>query len=194
MKNIFTTCLLCIIICILYSSCSSDITIVKRHYTKGYYIEVANHSGTVTRSKTGINTLESKQIPPINSLLYTASPPADWLLNQNPLGYGNGNASIKKKMPVNKTTHLPITVVQVQKLSLNDAPDFQEEQSLIQASEYHGGGGERAALSLLWIVILVILILWLLGILSGGFGLGGLINVLLVVALILLILWLLRII
>ncbi|MBK6834313.1 MAG: lmo0937 family membrane protein [Bacteroidetes bacterium] len=49
-------------------------------------------------------------------------------------------------------------------------------------------------LSLLWIVILVLLILWALGLISGGFGLGGFINILLVIALILLILWLLRII
>ncbi|HWY38270.1 MAG TPA: DUF5670 family protein [Bacteroidia bacterium] len=40
----------------------------------------------------------------------------------------------------------------------------------------------------------MILILWAIGFLAGGFGLGGLINLLLLVALILLILWLLRII
>lgn len=50
------------------------------------------------------------------------------------------------------------------------------------------------ALSILWIVILVLIILWLLGWLSGGLGLGGFIHVLAVIALILLILWLLRII
>jgi hypothetical protein len=52
----------------------------------------------------------------------------------------------------------------------------------------------EGALSLIWIVILVLLILWALGLLAGGWGLGGLINILLVIALILLILWLLRII
>jgi len=48
------------------------------------------------------------------------------------------------------------------------------------------------ALSLLWIVIVVLLILWALGLIAGEFG--GLIHLLLVIALILLILWLLRII
>lgn len=47
-------------------------------------------------------------------------------------------------------------------------------------------------LSLLWIIIVVILILWALG-LIGGYG-GSLIHLLLVIALILLILWLLGII
>ncbi len=50
------------------------------------------------------------------------------------------------------------------------------------------------ALSLLWIVIVIILILWLLGYALGGLGLGGAIHILLVIALILLILWLLGII
>jgi hypothetical protein len=52
----------------------------------------------------------------------------------------------------------------------------------------------NAALSLIWIVILVLIILWILGLISGGWGMGAFINVLLVIALILLILWLLRII
>jgi hypothetical protein len=49
-------------------------------------------------------------------------------------------------------------------------------------------------LSLLWIVILVLLIVWAAGLIGGGWGLGGLINILLVIALVLLILWLLRVI
>jgi hypothetical protein len=54
------------------------------------------------------------------------------------------------------------------------------------------GNGDEAR-SLFWIVILVLLILWALGIISGSFGLGILFNLLLLIALILLILWLLRI-
>jgi hypothetical protein len=49
-----------------------------------------------------------------------------------------------------------------------------------------------ADLSLLWIVIIILLVLWVLGLISGNFG--GLIHLLLVIALILLILWLLKII
>jgi hypothetical protein len=52
---------------------------------------------------------------------------------------------------------------------------------------------DRDGLSLFWVVILVIIILWAIGFFAG-WGTGGLINLLLVVALILLILWLLRII
>lgn len=48
-------------------------------------------------------------------------------------------------------------------------------------------------LSLFWVIILILLIFWAIGLASGGFGMGGLINVLLVIALILLILWLLQV-
>jgi hypothetical protein len=45
-------------------------------------------------------------------------------------------------------------------------------------------------MSLLWIIVIVILILWLLGLFA--FPLGGLINLLLVVVLILAIIWLVQ--
>ena len=48
--------------------------------------------------------------------------------------------------------------------------------------------------SLFWIVITIIAILYLIALVSGGWGLGGAIHVLLVIALVLFILWLLRII
>src|SRR3990167_5281695 len=65
-----------------------------------------------------------------------------------------------------------------------------DDQSAQSGSAVHDGDG----LSLFGIIILIILILWLVGAISGGWGLGGLIHILLVIALILLILWLLRII
>ncbi|MES2555485.1 MAG: DUF5670 family protein [Bacteroidota bacterium] len=65
-----------------------------------------------------------------------------------------------------------------------------DDQSAQSGSAAHDGEG----LSLFGIIILIILILWLVGAISGGWGLGGLIHILLVIALILLILWLLHII
>lgn len=52
-------------------------------------------------------------------------------------------------------------------------------------------GSDDDGLSLFWIIILIVLILWLLGFISGNFG--GIINLLLIIALILLILWLLKV-
>lgn len=52
----------------------------------------------------------------------------------------------------------------------------------------------RSDLSLLWIVIVIVLIIWLVGWSLGGFGLGSFIHILAIIVLILLILWLLKII
>tara|TARA_R100000951_G_scaffold109952_1_gene107614 strand:+ start:775 stop:1419 length:645 start_codon:yes stop_codon:yes gene_type:complete len=66
------------------------------------------------------------------------------------------------------------------------------KESVTNSNLTKASAQSESALSLFWIVILVILILWLLGYLGGV--IGNLIHLLLVVALILLILWLLRII
>lgn len=77
--------------------------------------------------------------------------------------------------------------------SISETPVLEKAQTVADNIGDGDRGAERDALSLLWIVIVVILILWLIGIIAGGFGLGGLINLLLLIALILFILWLLRI-
>lgn len=62
----------------------------------------------------------------------------------------------------------------------------------LKSSLYPSPNPVTSDLSLLWIVIIVLIVLWALGLIAGNFG--GLIHLLLVIALILLILWLLRII
>jgi hypothetical protein len=62
----------------------------------------------------------------------------------------------------------------------------------IKSSLFPSPAPASGDLSLLWIVIIILLILWALGLISGNFG--GLVHLLLVIALILLILWLLKII
>ncbi len=93
------------------------------------------------------------------------------------------NKSLKEKQSVSHKARTPIKNIKlIKKLSLKSMKKSTPAPIV----------GE--ALSLLWIVILVLVILWLLGFITGGFGLGGLIHLLLLIALILLILWLLRII
>jgi len=67
-----------------------------------------------------------------------------------------------------------------------------QQEVEVKNSPKHSSGDDKDGLSLFWLIILVVLILWLLGFLIGDFG--ALIHILLVIALILLILWLLRII
>ena len=85
----------------------------------------------------------------------------------------------------------------IQKKEASTAPGFISEKKPAQVfgvpdlkKFVNSQQTERDGLSLFWIIILVILILWALGF---GFGVGDIIHVLLVIALVLLILWLLRI-
>jgi len=195
MKKLLASFVLFVVIGILLSSCSntSELAFNKRHYRSGFFYNVAGKNHTFPNSQVAsIPVKTTQQIPPIVKI-------------ENHVG---ANASIistqKSDMSQNKTQeNIPVIIISNsqkqmvnQTLASTEVPAIQNKQSFSEVSASQGGGGSGAggaALSLLWIIIVVVLILWLIGILAGGFGLGGLINVLLIIALVLLILWLLRI-
>jgi hypothetical protein len=178
------------------SSCGTNGSITKRHYTKGYHI--AHNKGkhkVCYRKERHIKLLIKKQM---NQLVLIPSKEIVKENNSNNAEVVNPitdkstlMASSSKKPVVNKEHR-------TSKNLLKSAPTFkifpskENKRSFFSKRSMVASGGD--GLSLLWIVILVLLILWALGLISGGFGLGGFINILLVIALILLILWLLRII
>ncbi len=192
MKNLLTPAI-CILVCILFSSCGSNLSIVKRHYRSGFYV---NHSKRVKTShlpNEEEKTAEANRAITLHTLPYPAK--------QNIIE-GNFEQESKTRSIIlvtatdNKAQHKGILHRNIQQLpaqttGISKSPAFQNEQTFSAGGDYGSPG--RAALSLFWIVILVILILWLIGIIAGGLGLGGLINILLVIALVLLILWLLRV-
>lgn len=195
MKKLLTTVTSWIVVCIVFSSCSSNISIVKRHYKKGYYIEFAKRTQTAHPLKNEEKkTVQAKRKFPQNSIAYSSKyNTIDEYFNQDTK---TGEiATVARDEKLQRKIILQQTARQLLKQTVNitENPVLQTRQAWSEASEYYDHSSDRAALSLLWIIILVILILWLIGILAGRFGLGGFINILLVIALILLILWLLRI-
>jgi hypothetical protein len=94
-----------------------------------------------------------------------------------------------KKKPF-KTVNNNIILKETKKNKINKAVSLLKPRL---ANKANTASYDVDGLSLFWIVILILLILWAIGLASGGFGIGGLINVLLVIALVLLILWLLQI-
>jgi len=104
-------------------------------------------------------------------------------LNSKTETVANKHQSERTKETFKNDTKKVHSVVENTSSKIKDAVNNSKE-SISQARSESG-------LSLLWIVILVVLILWLLGFLVG---LGDIIHLLLVVALILLILWLLGVI
>src|SRR5580658_3158451 len=163
MKKLLTVGTLCILACILFSSCSSNLTIAKRHYTKGYYIEYANHTQTV-QPKEEEKTTESNRMLSLHSLPCLAKVSTieghfdqeqkTYPIVSVPFRQGMSRKAISPLYAGQITT--PYTTVSY----ASEGPVLQTKQAFTQADEYGGDGGERAALSLLWIVILVILILW----------------------------------
>ena len=200
MKNLIKFSTILITASILFSSCESNLAITKRHYNKGFYIDYTKNSSKEITPKSSGNIAQAPATTTINNL---QSAPKQNNVQVNPIQRIAEKSraalvSMKKMLP--KISLKPVT-----KQNLTNRTDVTEGSSLENTSTINnslrmndsitddGDHGERRALSLLWLVIVVILILWLIGLLAGGFGLGGFINLLLLIALILLILWLLRI-
>lgn len=191
MKKLIPFSLICILAAFTFSSCNSSYTLTKRHYTKGYYVahnngkvKQVNHSRGETNAAPKSSSLATAAVKNLSSEVQlteqiTATAPTK---KQNP------NEKINSQLPLSTSKHK--TVVTNPALSIKPnwlpLPVLQKSDKSIKSSSSDEGR------SLLWILIIVLLVLWALGIISGAFGLGILINVLLVVAVILLILWLLR--
>ena len=177
----------------LFSSCSQKLSLTKRHYTNGYYVEskkrinsegIALNQKYTYKSNLDLKTnliVEHAIAKPIlgsintNKIYHTnidkSTHPSDKLL------YRKNSSSVAKD-------NLSIHNNNLLKFKINDF-GFLNQSLAFSKDETENG------LSLFWIVILILLLLWLFGyiILSGG-----LINLVLALALLLLILWLLRII
>lgn len=192
MKKILILSSLCILASILLSSCGTHLSMTKRHYNKGYYVSNTNNRRAISQpqEKRAIsgNTTPSYYLTPVvadESDLNAYQP------KSLATGQGSFTASTKK-IQHSAVQNKNIQRISPKKMLLSKQATIQNGYDTLKAKKIVSDG-ERNGLSLFWLIILVILILWAVGFLAGGFGLGGLINLLLLVALILLILWLLRI-
>ncbi|TND01982.1 MAG: hypothetical protein FD123_4133 [Bacteroidetes bacterium] len=174
---------------ILFSSCGSNLSIMKRRYNDGYY--VSHGSG---KQKTAVPK-EERKIPFETK---RPSPAAQSQARKKT----TARHTKQNTATAGKTVTTDNTGMKTQKRpQLNPGqsretsvkPVAEVKRILSETKKTKSGSTEREALSLFWIIILVVLIIWAAGLLAGGLGAGGLINVLLVIALILVILWLLRI-
>lgn len=183
MKNKVIIYLICLGGILLAVSCSTRDTIMKRHYMKGYYVSKQEraHSPAIVKHEPRVR--EEREITTSLSASLKPEKLNEPILSQRVSGDMGQLAAGK----MSNTNARPIMLEKrIQKPSVHLREAMQLKKPLVRDSS--------DGLSLFWIVILVILILWAVGFLAGGFGIGNLINLLLVVALVLLILWLLRVI
>lgn len=190
MKKLLATLIPCIIVCLLLSSCNSNVSIVKRHYRGGYYVD---RTKKATAPTPVVNEV-AKTTPVKRVYIASISSPQNTIKEiPNEDASTIPNTIIAAPENVQHKNSNSFTENLVKKPVAVGAPTMQKEETSSEGiAGYGGGGGERAALSLLWIIVIIVLILLLIGLLAGG--LGDLIYLLLVVALVLLILLLLHII
>ena len=188
MKKIIMFSAICALAGILFTSCNSNWSISKRHFNNGYYVDngknkhaevIAIDKKERTKGEQDDFSRSDESIKPDTEKVTGTQQHAITVVSgkQTP----GKTAAEKKKLNAER----PVNTFK------NPSQKIKETFSKINQKKNAKEDGE--GLSLFWIIILIILILWVLGVISTGFAIGSIINLLLLAALILLILWLLRI-
>jgi hypothetical protein len=187
MKN-STLFIIAILSVFLLSSCSSisDFSITKRHYRSGYYVNLHSKQNSkianqIAEQKT---TNESEQ----PSLLFFASASEDKSQEINApvvseTSFGTDNEKIAALLIANNKNASAPFKNNIKKSAIKKA--FVKN---ITKTKYDGGLGD-----FIWALIGILVLVFLLSLILGGWGLGGLIYIFLVAALVLLLFRLLEI-
>lgn len=194
MKNLFKISLIFLVASLLFSSCGS-ISFTKRHYKNGYYI-VSNKSRASSLDKKEKENLLQSEIIELSGNQQEFAEQKNTGDNSNEIPSVDDNIVVKEAAKKHDSKILQQFAKFIPQAENNNIQDKakQIKRSYFEPRKFNSCSTNDEGLSVLWVLILVLLIIWIIGLASGGFGLGGLINVLLVIALILLILWLLRVI
>lgn len=185
--------LLLLAILIIASSCNNSrgISITKRHYSKGNYVSVNKKLKSKKHHKNEDQWLTNNEVNNETEAKINESTQEETVVE--------ANAAVKVNQPIkeksNRLTQMINSANQEKTKEAasnsNDLLKVKKGNKIFQAVKAKANGEAR---SLFWLVITILLIIWLVALISGGWGLGGLVNILLLIALILFILWLLRLI
>lgn len=193
MKKIITLSINLILGILIFSSCSHNLSLTKRHYNKGYYVDsrktlktekLNNESKTVSGNNNKTIDTPSDNPVVVKSIVKDSS------INESFIT--ESTTSTQKATAVNTPNHktkvrnkaVSNEIIHASKSNAMFA-DVQKEN--MESNDDDGG----RHLSLFWVIILILLLLWLFGFI---FLANALIHIVLIVALVLLLLWLLRVI
>lgn len=205
MKNTIILLVAVLSIACILPSCGT--TLVKRQHGAGYYVnknpglpnvgsERSDHKHSKPRSAKSESTL-LETVPASDeqaNLVRPANETAAQLVTNDQLAVFSEETTLKTDRAGNPATN-EVRPVKPSLVEWTSTTRLAQKTDLKTSNEQSNSARTNEdGLSLFGLVILILIILWLVAVLSGGWGLGGLIHVLLIVALILLILWLLRII
>ncbi len=204
MKKLFTLILFFVTTSIFFTSCNQTvgISLTKRHYRSGYNLEV---SGKPSKVKTAeVETIENTA-PEEQEYASTQSSGENYIKpkpmsftdnssentvkvdNEANVANNKGTTRLDKTPSSKPSSKIVSSVKSIAKSPFSFKKVFSQIKTSVVDSD-HGGG------SLIWTIIVVLLVLWLLSLLTGGWGLGGLLYLFLVVALVLILLRLLGVI
>jgi len=168
-------------------SCNSSLGITKRRYTKGYFVQ-HNSGKHLLKKHNEVLVTKDKTI---------SSPDEEFRATEFIKSSTETEPVIDKKGVITAAAPKAHTFTREEKKVQRDQAVDLAVKHPVKAIKKVGDlvkqdSGDKA-LSLLWVVIVVILIVYLLGLLLDWAGGGAWIHVLGIIALVLLILWLLRI-
>lgn len=196
MKRIITYAALFLVPAMLLTACGTGKSLTQRHYNNRYYIGMSKAESTETSEIRNVEKDEKVNSTSSSALFEEAVQHEEVTVyyDTNPTELANETTQVEEKE--SRKLNIPSLInTSTDERKLVDQYSVSKLKNTItskkQSANYDRSG---EALSLLWIVILILIILWAFGFAFGGVSTGGLIHLLLVIALILLILWLLRVI
>jgi hypothetical protein len=175
-----------LITAIFLSSCANKMSLMKRKYTKGYYIA---HSHKATDVNPTEPLVLVKKENSIKQVAVTSIEPE--LKNSTSLSEPIALAISKEAANTPQIKHHSLKSAMLDhsfKIVERVAPKKMQDQIRAKKGD---AGLVAATLSLFWIVLVVILVIYLLGLVFNDFGIGNAIHLLALIFLVLLILWLL---
>ncbi|MBA2612170.1 MAG: hypothetical protein H0U95_09375 [Bacteroidetes bacterium] len=196
MKNLLRIIILTIITSFIFSSCGKQMSITKRKYNKGYYVSHSHKRGDV-KSQPATASVKNNSTEQLQAAAKKTEGENINLKKQDasvvtaeaskPVASGINSTDVRKEKTSSNVLAKKFMLKKLEQVTPSKL-FTQEVKKRLSASS------DSEALSLIWIIILVVLILYLIGFLFDGYGLGGAFHLLAVIFLVLLILWLLRVI
>lgn len=196
MKNLFILTIVIAGSSILFSSCNqtTGISLTKRHYRNGYNLEVSGKPSKTTKKE-----VQSRDVATIENVISDDQPEfasaessGENYIKHEPTSFNkyiNGSSQTEvttKRQTDIKPNSKPSRFLAAAKSAVK-AP-FAIRRIAAENKAINLDDSARRGGGLIWTIIAVLLILWLISLLTGGWGLGGLIHILLVVALVLILL------
>jgi len=176
---------------ILFSSCNSELSVAKRRYNKGFYVHYnpKKHAPPVAENKNKYTNLQkislASEAPPKTEIAANEEKSVKNIPQEHKITASVPQKTKNHKTPKEKRINKVAPVIG---LAMTEPIRFARSLPELGVAD----AGDQA-LSLLWVVIVVLLILYLLGLLFDVAGGSWLIHLFAVVIVVLLILWLLRI-